>query len=47
MGRAAVVELVWGGPSGAGYVDLAVGEGDGPVALVEVYVVAAAEEGEV
>ena len=37
----------WIGPGRAGYVDDAVGDGDGPVAVVEVGVVAAAEEGEV
>src|SRR5690242_1512071 len=35
------------GPGGAGYVDFAVGDGDGPVACVEVDVVTAAEQGEV
>src|SRR4051812_36178625 len=35
------------GPGGAGYVDLAVGDGDGPVACVEVDVVTAAEQDEV
>jgi hypothetical protein len=37
----------WVGPGGAGDVDLAVGDGDGPFAGVEVEVVAAAEQGEV
>src|SRR4051794_29576505 len=37
----------WVGPVWSGYVDFAVGDGDGPVAVVQVGVVAAAEQGEV
>jgi hypothetical protein len=37
----------WVGPGGAGDVDFAVGDGDGPVAVVEGGVVAAADQGEV
>ena len=34
----------WVGPGGAGDVDLAVGDGDGPFAVVQVDVVAAAQQ---
>ena len=37
----------WVGPGGAGDVDLAVGDGDGPVAVVQVDVVAAAQQAQV